>query len=240
MFLQVTLHLSGFGVDERKHKKSGKRHSKGVVFMKIVLLGGPGAGKGTQSKILSKHYQVDHISTGDLLREHMRNKTEIGLAIQDQMDAGHFVPDEMIIELLKERISTCENGFVLDGFPRTLVQAEVLDEVAGKIDKIVLIDVPDSYVIERMSGRYSCVDCGAMYHTKYNPPNKPMTCDVCEAHLIQRVDDRARTVENRLKIFHDLTKPIIDYFRNKNMLIEVSGVGHIDDITKTIVAELGD
>ena len=208
--------------------------------MKIVLLGGPGAGKGTQSKILAKHYQADHISTGDILRDQMRKETEIGLAISEGMDKGNLIADDLITALLKERVAECKHGFVLDGFPRTLVQARVLEEVVGKVDKIVLIDVPDSYVIERMSGRYSCERCGAMFHLKNNPPKKEMTCDICDAHLVQRVDDRARTVEHRLNVFHSQTKPILDYFREKNMLIEVNGLGAIDDITKMIVTALGD
>ena len=208
--------------------------------MKIVLLGGPGAGKGTQSKILAKHYQVDHISTGDILRGHMRKGTDTGLSIQEKMDSGYLVEDELIIGLLKERVAQCEKGFVLDGFPRTILQAEVLEDVVGHVDKIILINVPDAYVIERMSGRYSCIDCGSMYHIKHNPPKQSMICDVCENHLVQRVDDRSCTVENRLKIFHELTEPILDYFRSKDMLIEISGIGSVDDITNAILTELGD
>lgn len=208
--------------------------------MRLVLLGGPGAGKGTQSKILSEHFKVAHISTGDILRKHMEDKTEIGVEIRDIMDAGDLVADDLVTGLLKARVKEddCKNGFVLDGYPRTLVQAEILTDVVGEVDKIVFINLADDYVIQRMSGRFSCPNCGAMFHIINNPPKRVGICDNCGTALIQREDDRARTVENRLKVYHELTTPIIDYFRERGCLAEVSGVGEISDITAAITAVL--
>lgn len=204
--------------------------------MKIVLLGGPGAGKGTQSKIISEKFQIAHISTGEILRRAMEQQTEIGKQVEHIMNEGNLVPDQLAIDILKDRIAQkdCERGFVLDGFPRTLKQAEILEEVVGKIDKIIYISVPDEYVIKRMSGRYTCPQCEAMYHMEYNRPERSGYCNLCNVELVQREDDRIRTVQNRLRVFHELTKPIVDYFENKNMLVEINGIGEINTITNLI------
>ena len=211
---------------------------KGTAFMKIVLLGGPGAGKGTQSKIISEKFQISHISTGEILRRAMEDKTEIGIQVEHIMNEGNLVPDQLAIDILKDRIAEkdCERGFVLDGFPRTLKQAELLENVVGEVDKIIYISVPDEYVIRRMSGRYTCPKCGAMYHLEYNRPERDGYCNSCNLELVQREDDRIRTVENRLKVFHELTKPIVDYFKNRDMLVEINGIGEINSITNLIAA----
>lgn len=208
--------------------------------MKLVLIGSPGAGKGTQAKVLSKHFGIAHISTGDLLREETSLKTEIGLKIIDIMNAGKLVSDEIVETLLSNRIKKddCKNGFILDGYPRNVEQAEGLSAVVGNIDKVVLISVNDNLIIERMVGRRGCPKCGQMYHIKYNPPKEDGVCSECGSELIQRKDDNEETVKNRLSVYHTSTSPIIDYYKNKGLLLEISGVGNIDDISKQLIDAL--
>ncbi len=208
--------------------------------MKLVLIGSPGAGKGTQAKVLSKHFGIAHISTGDLLREETSLKTEIGLKIIDIMNAGKLVSDEIVETLLSNRIKKddCKNGFILDGYPRNVEQAEGLSAVVGNIDKVVLISVNDNLIIERMVGRRGCPKCGQMYHIKYNPPKEDGVCSECGSELVQRKDDNEETVKNRLSVYHTSTSPIIDYYKNKGLLLEISGVGNIDDISKQLIDAL--
>lgn len=208
--------------------------------MKLVLIGSPGAGKGTQAKVLSKHFGIAHISTGDLLREETSLKTEIGLKIIDIMNAGKLVSDEIVEALLSNRIKKddCKNGFILDGYPRNVEQAEGLSAVVGNIDKVVLISVDDDLIIERMVGRRGCPKCGQMYHIKYNPPKEDGVCSECGSGLVQRKDDNEETVKNRLSVYHTSTSPIIDYYKNKGLLLEISGVGNIDDISKQLIDAL--
>ncbi|MBS5793598.1 MAG: adenylate kinase [Clostridiales bacterium] len=208
--------------------------------MKLVLIGSPGAGKGTQAKVLSKHFGIAHISTGDLLREETSLKTEIGLKIIDIMNAGKLVSDEIVETLLSNRIKKddCKNGFILDGYPRNVEQAEGLSAVVGNIDKVVLISVDDNLIIERMVGRRGCPKCGQMYHIKYNPPKEDGVCSECGSELVQRKDDNEETVKNRLSVYHTSTSPIIDYYKNKGLLLEISGVGNIDDISKQLIDAL--
>ncbi len=208
--------------------------------MKLVLIGSPGAGKGTQAKVLSKHFGIAHISTGDLLREETNLKTEIGLKIIDIMNAGKLVSDEIVEVLLSNRIKKddCKNGFILDGYPRNVEQAEGLSAVVGNIDKVVLISVDDNLIIERMVGRRGCPKCGQMYHIKYNPPKEDGVCSECGSELVQRKDDNEETVKNRLSVYHTSTSPIIDYYKNKGLLLEISGVGNIDDISKQLIDAL--
>lgn len=208
--------------------------------MKLVLIGSPGAGKGTQAKVLSKHFGIAHISTGDLLREETSLKTEIGLKIIDIMNAGKLVSDEIVEALLSNRIKKddCKNGFILDGYPRNVEQAEGLSAVVGNIDKVVLISVDDDLIIERMVGRRGCPKCGQMYHIKYNPPKEDGVCSECGSELVQRKDDNEETVKNRLSVYHTSTSPIIDYYKNKGLLLEISGVGNIDDISKQLIDAL--
>ena len=212
--------------------------------MRLVVLGAPGAGKGTQARNLAKHYGIAHISTGDILREHMRKGTPIGASIKDMMDQGQYVPDELVIGIVRERIEEedCRKGYILDGFPRTLVQAEAFDSISlslkQPLDCAVTVDVSDQVIIERMSGRMVCPECGAMFHMVYYPSQRGETCDTCGAHLVQREDDKAKTVEKRLKIYHERTEPIIAYYEEKNMLLHVNGVGEMEDITGAIVERL--
>lgn len=207
--------------------------------MKLVLLGVSGAGKGTQAKRLYKHFDIAHISTGDILREHMAKKTPIGIEIQEIMDSGKLVSDDLVSNIVKEKLQTpeCKNGYILDGFPRTLRQAEALSEFA-EIDKAVYIKLSDEEVIERLTGRVVCGDCGQMYHLKNLLPKVSGICDVCGNKLIQREDDKAETVLERLHVFHELTEPIIQYYKKQNLLLEVEGDGDRDEITKNILENL--
>lgn len=208
--------------------------------MKLILIGSPGAGKGTQAKVLSKHFDIAHISTGDLLRDEINQKTELGLKIIDIMNAGELVSDEIVAKLLSNRIKKddCKNGFILDGYPRNVEQAESLPSIVGDIDRVVLISVEDELIIERMVGRRGCPKCGQMYHVKYNPPKKEGICDECGAELVIRKDDNEETVKNRLSVYHTSTSPIIDYYENKGLLLKINGVGNIDDISKQLIDAL--
>lgn len=203
--------------------------------MKLVLLGISGAGKGTQAKILAGQYNLKHISTGDILRDHMERKTPIGLEIQHIMDTGNLVSDELIISIVKDIISSpqCEDGYILDGFPRTLEQAKALSKI-DDIDKAIYIKVEDEVIIERLTGRLVCPNCGQMYHKINFPPKKPNICDICGSPLVQREDDKAETVKKRVKVFHDLTEPIIGYYREIGKLIEVNGKGDVNEINNEI------
>lgn len=208
--------------------------------MKLLLIGSPGAGKGTQAKVLSKHFDIAHISTGDLLRDEINLKTELGLKIIDIMNSGELVSDEIVGQLLANRIKKddCKNGFILDGYPRNVTQAEGLPSIVGDIDKVVLITVADELIIERMVGRRGCPKCGQMYHIKHNPPKQEDICDVCNINLEQRKDDNEETVKNRLLVYHNSTSPIIDYYRNKGLLLEIDGVGDIKEISKQLINAL--
>jgi adenylate kinase len=200
--------------------------------MKLVLVGCPGAGKGTQAKKLSKHYGIAHISTGDLLRDQIARGTELGKKVSKIMEEGGLVSDEIVSAMLAERIKEddCKNGYILDGYPRNLAQAEGLEAITGPLDKVVCIEVEDSIIVDRMTGRRSCPECKAMYHVKYNPPKTEGVCDACGTALIQRKDDNEETVVNRLKVYHDTTAPLIEYYGNKGILATVNGVGDIDEI----------
>lgn len=210
--------------------------------MKLVLIGCPGAGKGTQAKKLSSHYGIAHISTGDLLREQMKQGTELGKKVSEIMNAGGLVSDEIVSAMLAERIKAddCKNGYILDGYPRNVSQAEGLDAITGPLDKVVCIDVDDSIIVDRMTGRRGCPKCGAMYHVKYNPPKEEGICDVCGEVLIQRKDDNEETVKNRLNIYHETTAPVINYYDEKGLLVKINGVGDIDEIFNAVVNALED
>ncbi len=212
--------------------------------MKIIMLGAPGAGKGTQAKMLSEKYDIPHISTGDIFRANIKNKTELGKKAKGYMDAGQLVPDELVVDLVVDRIKQqdCFKGFILDGFPRTIPQAEALDYALNnqneKIDFAVNVDVPDAAIIDRMSGRRACVGCGATYHIKFNPTRKPDVCDVCGEKLILREDDKAETVKKRLEVYHAQTQPLIDYYAKKKALLTVDGTQDINVVFNTIVNAL--
>ncbi len=209
--------------------------------MNIVFLGPPGAGKGTQAKILIERYGIPQISTGDMLREHRAKGTELGKKAQEYMDKGQLVPDEIILDMVKERLSQpdCEKGFILDGFPRTVAQAEALDrilsEMGKKLDFALALVVPDELLIERLTGRRTCKNCGMMYHVKYKPPKVEGICDLCGGELYQRPDDNEETVRNRLKVYHESTAPLIDYYKSKGILREVDGSKSIEEITNQLI-----
>jgi adenylate kinase len=212
--------------------------------MNIVFLGPPGAGKGTQAKILIERYGIPQVSTGDMLREHRAKGTELGKKAQEYMDKGQLVPDEIILGMVKERLSQpdCQKGFILDGFPRTVAQAEALDkllsEMGKKLDFALALIVPDDLLVERLTGRRTCKSCGMMYHIKYKPPKVEGKCDVCEGELYQRPDDNEETVRNRLKVYHEQTAPLIEYYKNKGILREIDGRKSIEEITQQLISIL--
>ncbi|NMB44295.1 MAG: adenylate kinase [Clostridiales bacterium] len=212
--------------------------------MKIILLGGPGAGKGTQAKLLKEHYNVPHISTGDILRANIKNNTELGKEAKKYIDQGLLVPDELVVHLIENRIDEddCKKGYILDGFPRTIPQAKALDKVLesinDKIDIVVNIEVSDASIVKRMSGRRSCLKCGASYHIEHNPPKTEGICDVCGNELILRDDDKPETVANRLGVYHEETKPLIEYYTNKNMLVTIDGLRPIEVVTRDIISSI--
>lgn len=213
--------------------------------MKIIMLGAPGAGKGTQAKMLADKYGIPHISTGDIFRANIKNNTELGKKAKGYMDAGQLVPDELVVDLVVDRIKNkdCMKGFILDGFPRTIPQAEALDYALNnqneKIDYAINVDVPDENIIQRMSGRRACVGCGATYHLVYNPTKKEGICDKCGQALILREDDKPETVKKRLQVYHDQTQPLIDHYEKKGALLTVDGTQDINDVFTSITKVLG-
>ena len=214
--------------------------------MKIIMLGAPGAGKGTQAKMIADKYSVPHISTGDIFRANIKNGTELGKEAKKYMDQGLLVPDELTVKLLLDRVANddCKNGYVLDGFPRTIPQAEVLDnalnELGDKIDYAINVDVPDENIINRMSGRRACVACGATYHIVHIPPKAEGICDRCGEGLILRDDDKPETVKNRLDVYHEQTQPLIDFYEKKGVLKTVDGTIPMEDVFNSIVNILGE
>ena len=215
------------------------------IYMKIIMLGAPGAGKGTQAKMIAEKYGVPHISTGDIFRANIKNGTELGKEAKGYMDKGLLVPDELTVRLLLDRVAQedCVNGYVLDGFPRTIPQAEVLDEklteLDEKVDYAVNVDVPDENIINRMSGRRACLNCGATYHIVNIPPKKEGICDVCGSELVLRDDDQPETVKNRLKVYHEQTQPLIEYYTGKGVLRTVDGTLPMEEVFDAIVKILG-
>jgi len=213
--------------------------------MKIIMLGAPGAGKGTQAKMIADKYNVPHISTGDIFRANIKNGTELGKEAKTYMDKGLLVPDELTVKILLDRVAQddCKNGYVLDGFPRTIPQAEVLDkaltELGDKIDFAIDVDVPDANIIKRMSGRRACLACGATYHIEHVPPKAEGICDRCGEALVLRDDDKEETVKNRLNVYHEQTQPLIEYYTAKNILKTVDGTVDMQVVFDSIVAILG-
>ena len=209
------------------------------------MLGAPGAGKGTQAKLIAEKYQIPHISTGDIFRANIQEGTELGMKAKSYMDAGGLVPDELVIDLVVDRLTweDAKNGYVLDGFPRTIPQAEALTkalaEKGEKIDAAIDIDVPDENIINRMGGRRACVSCGATYHIVNIPPKVEGKCDKCGADLILRDDDKPETVKNRLEVYHEQTQPLIDYYKAEGVLKEVDGTVDMNDVFNAIVQILG-
>ena len=213
--------------------------------MKIIMLGAPGAGKGTQAKRIAQRYGIPHVSTGDIFRANIKNGTELGMKAKAYMDAGNLVPDEITIGMLLDRIheADCEKGYVLDGFPRTIPQAEsltaALKERGEKMDYAIDVDVPDENIINRMSGRRACLACGATYHIAYNPPKKEGVCDQCGEPLVLRKDDKPETVKNRLEVYHQQTQPLIDDYKKEGILAQVDGTQNMDQVFEDIVKILG-
>ena len=213
--------------------------------MKIIMLGAPGAGKGTQAKKIAEKYQIPHISTGDIFRANIKNGTELGMKAKAFMDAGGLVPDEITIGMLLDRIqeADCENGYVLDGFPRTIPQAESLTKALGEmgeaIDYAINVDVSDEKILKRMSGRRVCPACGATYHIESNPPKKEGICDVCNQALVIRDDDKPETVKKRLEVYHNQTEPLIAYYQKAGVMKEVDGAMNMEDGFQSIVKILG-
>ncbi len=214
--------------------------------MKIIMLGAPGAGKGTQAKKIAAKYEIPHISTGDIFRANIKNGTELGKKAKTYMDQGLLVPDELVVDLVVDRVNQedCKNGYVLDGFPRTIPQAEALDkalaELEQKVDYAIDVDVPDANIVERMGGRRACVGCGATYHLVYAPTKEEGICDVCGKELILRDDDKPETVTKRLNVYHEQTQPLIDYYTNAGILKTVDGTIDINDVFQAIVNILGE
>ena len=213
--------------------------------MKIIMLGAPGAGKGTQAKQIADKYSIPHLSTGDIFRANIKNGTELGKKAKQYMDQGALVPDELTCDLVMDRIQQddCKNGFVLDGFPRTIPQAEALDAALGKInekmDYAIDVDVPDENIVNRMSGRRACLNCGATYHLISIPPKVEGICDRCGSEIVLREDDKPETVQKRLKVYHEQTQPLIDYYKNQGILKSVDGTQPMDEVFKAIVTILG-
>ncbi|MCC2164858.1 adenylate kinase [Brotaphodocola catenula] len=213
--------------------------------MKIIMLGAPGAGKGTQAKKIAEKYHIPHISTGDIFRANIKNGTELGMKAKSYMDQGQLVPDDVTIGMLLDRISQedCAEGYVLDGFPRTIPQAEsltkALEERGESIDYAINVDVPDQAIVTRMAGRRACLACGATYHIVYNAPKKENVCDVCGEGLVLRDDDKPETVQKRLTVYHDQTKPLIDYYGKAGILVTVDGTQDLNKVFEDIVSVLG-
>ena len=213
--------------------------------MKIIMLGAPGAGMGTQAKMIAAKYSIPHISTGDIFRANIKQGTELGQKAKEYMDKGLLVPDELVVDLIMDRFQQddAKNGYVLDGFPRTIPQAEALDKAlaaAGEaVDFAINVEVPDENIVNRMSGRRACVGCGATYHIVYNAPKVEGVCDTCGEKLILRDDDKPETVLNRLSVYHEQTQPLIDYYTEKGIEKEVDGTQDMNKVFDDIVAILG-
>ena len=209
--------------------------------MKLILLGAPGAGKGTQADIIAAKLNIPTISTGNILREAIKNGTEIGLKAKSFMDAGKLVPDDVIIGIVAERVSRddCKNGYILDGMPRTIPQAQALEDTGIKFDCVVSIEIEDAVIEQRMTGRRVCGSCGASFHITANPPKREGICDACGAPLVIRKDDAPETVKNRLKVFHEETEALKGFYENLGKLRLVEGNQPIEDATRDIMAAIG-
>jgi adenylate kinase len=214
--------------------------------MKLIMLGAPGAGKGSQAKVLSDKYGIPHISTGDIFRANIKEGTELGKKAKEYMDQGLLVPDELVCDLVVDRIkqSDCEKGFILDGFPRTIPQAESLDAALDQIDEAmdfaIDLEVEDEVIVDRMGGRRACLKCGATYHLVNMKPQKEGICDRCGEQLVLRDDDKPETVKKRLSVYHEQTMPLIEYYRNKGILVEFDGTKLPKEVTEDIVKVLGE
>lgn len=206
--------------------------------MKLILLGAPGAGKGTQAEKICEKFSIPQISTGNIIRAAMKQETEAGKKAQTFVNAGQLVPDAVVIEMVNERLKQddCKNGFILDGFPRTVAQAEALEEMGVQIDAVVDIQVPDAVITDRLSGRKACLACGATYHMEFQPPKVDGICDRCGADLVVRKDDQPETIQERLKVYHDQTQPLVDFYQTRGVLKEVDGTKPVEEVTESTLA----
>ena len=213
--------------------------------MELIMLGAPGAGKGTQAKKIAEKYGIPHISTGDIFRANIKNGTELGNKAKSYMEQGLLVPDELTCDLVVDRIQQedCSNGYVLDGFPRTIPQAEALkaalEKLGTTIDYAINVEVPDENIVTRMGGRRACLACGSTYHIVYNAPKVEDVCDVCGAKLVLRDDDKPETVQKRLTVYHEQTQPLIDFYGKEGVLVEVDGTQNLEDVFQAITKILG-
>ena len=214
--------------------------------MKIVMLGAPGAGKGTQAKLLAEELSIPHISTGDIFRMNVKEGTDLGKEVKDYMDKGQLVPDSLTIRLVIDRLGKedCAKGYILDGFPRTIPQAESLDEelnkLGDKLDFAVNVEVPDENITKRMTGRRACTSCGATYHVEFHPPKKEGVCDSCQGELILRDDDKPETVEKRLAVYHEQTQPLISFYEKQGILVNVDGMRQVEEVFQEILKLVGE
>ena len=209
--------------------------------MKLALLGAPGAGKGTQAKYLSEALNIPTISTGKIIRDEIRGNTELGRKAKDYIDEGKLVPDDTVIEIIRVRLSKedCKNGFILDGFPRTVYQAEQLDKMFPDFSTVLNINVRDDEIVKRLSGRRECPSCGMTYHIQYNPPKSEGVCSECNSNLVTRPDDAPETVLKRLAVYHSQTEPLINYYKSPGRLINVEGKGDVADTTAAVFEAIG-
>ena len=210
--------------------------------MKLILLGAPGAGKGTQAEVISEKYNIPTISTGNIIRAALKNGTEMGLKAKAYTEQGKLVPDDVVIGIIRERLaeSDCEDGFILDGFPRTIPQAQALDDMGIMMDAALSIEVADSEIVKRMSGRRVCEKCGASYHTEYKKPAVEGVCNLCDGKLVIRKDDEPETVLNRLNVYHEQTGPLKDYYNKQNKLLIVEGQEDVKDTTALVLKALSE
>ena len=214
--------------------------------MKLIMLGAPGAGKGSQAKVLSEKFSIPHISTGDIFRNNIKNGTPLGVKAKEYMDKGQLVPDELVCDLVVDRIAQgdCKNGFILDGFPRTIPQAEALTKALAdksmKMDYAIDLEVADEVIVKRMAGRRACLDCGMTYHIENMPPKVEGICDKCGSKLVLRDDDKPETVLNRLKVYHEQTAPLIDYYKKEGILVSFDGTKAPSEVLKDILARIGE
>ena len=209
--------------------------------MKITIMGPPGGGKGTQAEKLSEILGIPHISTGAIIRNAIREKTQLGIEAEEYIAKGQLVPDALVIDMVSQRIkeADCENGYILDGFPRTLPQAKSMSDIGIEIDAALNLVVEDNVIVERLTGRRECKSCAAPYHIKNNPPKKEGICDRCGGELIRRADDVPETIRERLSVYHSQTEPLIDFYKEKELLVNVTGCDTIEDTTKAVLKALG-